>query len=201
MLHQIQIALGRVIGKACEAIVAHVCLPKLYALISGFIKMPVVIEKEFSEGLDVSSTRVWETAHPYSKQEDRKTHQMKVSGAIGYSVEFDRRCSTESPGDVLTLRTQEYNFQLSDSIGTDFKFERRPHHGQTIILMGEQLSIEFRNQNPRARNARHGGNSRGGHGGRGGAAIASSSQTREEMLKRWGYKLTIRPIFGSSKFG
>jgi len=104
-------------------------LPKLYALISGFAKTPLVIEKEFSEGLDISGAKVFETAHPYPKVDDRKAIAVKIPGAIGYSVEFDRRCSTELSGDILTLRSSEYNFQVSDSIGTDFKFERRPHPG------------------------------------------------------------------------
>jgi hypothetical protein len=102
--------LSAVINKPSEAVIAQTCLPKLYALISGFSKTPLVIEKEFSEGLDISSSRIWETAHPYAKQDERKTSSMKVPGAIGYSVEFDRRCSTEQPMDVLLLRSCDYNF-------------------------------------------------------------------------------------------
>jgi hypothetical protein len=70
-----------------------------------------VIEKEFSEGLDISSTKVWESPHPYPKIDDRKTGCVKVAGAVGYSVEFDRRCSIENPNsDVLHLKSCEYNF-------------------------------------------------------------------------------------------
>ena len=88
-----------------------------------------MLEKEFSEGLDIASSKTWETAHPYAKQDDRKTQTFKVSGAIGYSIEFDKRCSTESPGDVLLLRSSEYNYQVNESIGTEFRLERRPHPG------------------------------------------------------------------------
>lgn len=36
------------------------------------------------------------TQHPYPKIENRMARKYKVPGAIGYIIEFDRRCSVES---------------------------------------------------------------------------------------------------------
>jgi|LauGreDrversion4_2_1035121.scaffolds.fasta_scaffold1583499_1 hypothetical protein len=54
---------------------------------------------------------------------------IREPGAIGYTVEFDPRCSTENPGDVLILKSSDYNYLLTDAIGTEFRFDRKPHTG------------------------------------------------------------------------
>ena len=48
----------------------------------------------------------------------------KVPGAIGYIIEFDRRCSVESPNDVLLIKSAEHNCQLTNNVGTEFRFDR-----------------------------------------------------------------------------
>lgn len=48
-----------------------------------------------TEGVDTTCETVWETAHPYPRQEIRTTEVIKVPRAIGYFVELDPRCSTQ----------------------------------------------------------------------------------------------------------
>lgn len=60
------------------------------------------------------------------------------------------------------------------------------------VVYGKQMDVEFKSYNPRGRPS-----ARGGRGGRGGGA---PSQPREEIYRRWGYKITVKPIFGMPKF-
>jgi hypothetical protein len=62
------------------------------------------------------------------------------------------------------------------------------------VVYGKQMDIEFKSYNPRGRVASRGGRAppRGG-----GAPI---SHQREESYRRWGYKITVKPIFGMPKF-
>lgn len=50
-----------------------------------------------TEGIDATHETIWETQHPYPKQEMRQSEIVKVPRAIGYFVEFDPRCSAQ-PG-------------------------------------------------------------------------------------------------------
>lgn len=54
------------------------------------------------------------------------TKVVKVSGAIGYTIEFDRRCSVESSNDVLNIKSCDYNYALTNNVGTEFRFDRAP---------------------------------------------------------------------------
>lgn len=117
------------------------------------------------EGVDDASDRVFETQHPYNKVEQKYTRQIKTTGAIGYVVEFDRRCSVESAHDVLLLKSGDFNQQISDRVGTEFRFDHAPSLDSKYVMLGRTLDVEFKWTNPRGR-----GNVRGGRGGRGGAA-------------------------------
>lgn len=55
------------------------------------------------------------------------------------------------------------------------------------------MEIEFRSYNPRARQQSRRGGPPPGRGG------VSLSQPRDEIYRRWGYKLIVKPIFGFPK--
>lgn len=42
--------------------------------------------------MDDSQDKAFETQHPYPKTDQRMTKTVKIAGAIGYTVEFDRKC-------------------------------------------------------------------------------------------------------------
>lgn len=42
-----------------------------------------------TEGVDATYERIFETQHPYPRQEIRQVEVIKVPRAIGYLVEFD----------------------------------------------------------------------------------------------------------------
>lgn len=59
-----------------------------------------------TEGVDSTCETIWETAHPYPRQEIRMSEIVKVPRAIGYFVEFDPRCSTQhGQNDYLQLKS------------------------------------------------------------------------------------------------
>ena len=56
-----------------------------------------------SEGADFTFEKVFETSHPYPKIESLQKDSIHCSKAIAFSVEFDKRCQTESNNDTLTI--------------------------------------------------------------------------------------------------
>ena len=118
---------------------------------------------------------------------------MKVPGAIGYVVELDKRCSIDTNGDLLYIRSSEVNTQLGNNVGTNFQISKIPHHSSVYILQGKQIEIDFRVVNPRK--------GYGGGRGRGGGLFGAgeSRRSNDEYHRRWGIKLTVKPIFGGSK--
>lgn len=133
---------------------------------------------------------MFETQHPYLRQDARQAKTVKVSGAIGYIVELDKRCSVETQYDYLLLRSEETNTQYGANVGTEFKIERSPISEYEYILFGKQLEIVFVSMNPR----------RGGYGNRGGrGAGAAAVRGQEDSHRRWGFKLTVKPIFGTPR--
>lgn len=62
------------------------------------------------------------------------------------------------------------------------------------MILGNKLSIEFRSYPHNQKKGPPGGYRGGFGGGRGGAH--NSGRREDESASRWGYKLTIRPIFG-----
>jgi hypothetical protein len=87
------------------------------------------LDETYIEGIDDSHDKVFETQHPYPKTDGRITKPVKVTGAIGYTVEFDRRCSVESANDVLKINSCDYNYSLANNVGTEFRFDRAPPVG------------------------------------------------------------------------
>jgi hypothetical protein len=140
-----------------------------------------------TEGIDSTYEHVWETAHPYPKQELRQTEIIKVPRAIGYFVEFDPRCSTHAgQNDYVQLKSQEIEFRLGEQVGTRFRSTGKHAPGQNIfILIGKQLEIEFRVSMPRQDRGRRPG---------------EPNQPAASPEQRWGFKLTILPIFTSPTF-
>jgi hypothetical protein len=151
------------------------------------------IDETVQEGVDDSYEKIYETQHPYPRSEYKYPKSIKVPGAIGYTVEFDRRCKVESGHDTLVVRSSDYNQQISERVGTDFRFDQAPSADQVYVIYGKQLDLEFRSQNPRGRPP-----PRRGRGG-GQAAGDSGAVSREDLQKRWGYRVTVKPIFGSPK--
>ena len=64
------------------------------------------MEKAFvflSEGADFTYEKVFETPHPYPKGEYVQKDQISLAKVLAYSVELDRRCSTESNNDYCII--------------------------------------------------------------------------------------------------
>jgi hypothetical protein len=135
-----------------------------------------------TEGIDATYEHVWETAHPYPKQDLRQTEVIKVPRAIGYYVEFDPRSCTPSGNDYLQLKTSETETNMGEQVGTRFKTSGRIAPGQNVfILIGKQLEIEFLVKVPRERGRKPG--------------EPDGRQQNSDDKQRWGFRLSILPIF------
>jgi hypothetical protein len=98
---------------------------------------PLRLDDTQVEGIDDSHEKVFETQHPYPKTDGRITKTVKVTGAIGYTITFDRRCSVETANDVLRINSCDYNFSVANNVGTEFRFDRAPPAGQTYVVFGK----------------------------------------------------------------
>ena len=164
LLNQLLLTINRGFETVSGALIAQTCLPKLLGLITNMSGKPLRMDELVTEGVDDSQEKVFETSHPYPKTDGRITKTVKITGAIGYTIHFDKRCQVESANDVLRVTSCDYNFSIANQVGTEFRFDRAPPAGLTYVVYGKQMEIEFKSYNPRGRGPPRGGRapSRGG---------------------------------------
>lgn len=101
-------------------LIAYKCLGSLLECISLIKEIFTVKDKEtsevfsffeklsnyHSEGIDFSNEFVFETSHPYPRGDSLQRETISNSRAIGFVIEFDKRCSAENQ-DILTISTEQ----------------------------------------------------------------------------------------------
>ena len=80
----------------------------------------------FSEGVDFTFEKVFETPHPYPRGETFLKDSLSVTKAIAFSVELDKRCCTEFNSDYLVIQSQDHAFWVNDTFGTHIRFYGKP---------------------------------------------------------------------------
>ncbi|CDW79829.1 hect domain and rcc1-like domain-containing protein [Stylonychia lemnae] len=160
----------------------------------GSTKTQSLLEKAYvflSEGADFTYEKVFETPHPYPRVENVQKDSVYVQKAIAFSIEFDKRCSTENSNDLLTIYSQDNPFWINDTFGTLLKFQGKPMAKHPYIVLGNRINLEFRSYQM--------GKKRGGYReGRGG--MPPQSHHQEDTQNRWGFKVIIRPIYGEPPY-
>jgi hypothetical protein len=96
------------------------------------------------EGTDFSIEKVFETPHPYPKGEYIQKDTIHINKAIGYSIELDKRCSTEFNSDVLMINSADHAFWVNDTFGTHIKLNGRSNYNLPFMVLGAKINLEFR---------------------------------------------------------
>jgi hypothetical protein len=96
------------------------------------------------EGTDFSVEKVFETPHPYPKGDYTQKETVCIHKAIGYTVEVDRRSSTEFNSDFLTIQTADHAFWVNDTFGTHIRMYGKSHHKLPLMILGNKLNLEFK---------------------------------------------------------
>ena len=140
------------------------------------------IHLQRTPGLDPISEKVLETAHPYERGKPQNFETTHFPGAIALAIEFDQRCSSDLSHDFLTLSAWYSNQQaqggitqgLRDPLGISYRISGKITVKRPIVLLGNHISAEFH---------------------------PSSHARNEHSLNRWGFKFTVKPIYGIDKSG
>jgi hypothetical protein len=131
------------------------------------------------EGVNYSNSKIFETSHPYARGEVVQKENYHFSKAVAVQVYFDKRCQCDSNSDSIQISTSDQSTWFSNTYGTLFRTSGKPHTRTPIILLGNRVTVDFRSI------------SHGSH------KVESKA---EEMINRWGYKVTISPIYTESAF-
>jgi hypothetical protein len=79
------------------------------------------------EGTDFSVEKIFETPHPYPKGEYTQKDTIQINKAIAYSIELDKRCSTEFNSDCLLIQSADHAFWVNDTFGTHIRLYGKSH--------------------------------------------------------------------------
>ena len=110
-------------------------------------KSSSLLEKAFvflSEGADFTYEKVFETPHPYPKGEYVQKDQISLAKVLAYSVELDKKCSTESNNDYCIIQSLDHLYWINDTFGTYLKFFGKPQVKSPVLILGNKINIEFR---------------------------------------------------------
>jgi hypothetical protein len=130
-----------------------------------------------NEGLLQSEVYILETTHPIERGKTVTFKRIHNPLAIGFVVEFDRRCQNEEAGDNLTFTSwfepERKSTQNQGGEGNINKFlavsARRSLKRQAVFI-GDSLDVHFQSSNLAKNNLK--------------------------SLSQWGYRLYVRPIIG-----
>jgi len=130
----------------------------------------LIASNSFSENIDYSHEKIFETPHPYGRGETVIKEYAHFPYAVAICCEFDARCQTENSSDYIQILTSETPQNIWNGIGTSLRLSGRPAAKSKYILIGDKAMIEFR--------------------------VTSQPRKKEDVACRWGYKVTLRPIYG-----
>lgn len=138
---------------------------------------------------------MFETPHPYPKGEYAQKDTIQINKAIAYSIEIDKRSSTEFNSDCLLIQSADHAFWVNDTFGTHIRLYGKSNSKLPFMILGNKFNIEFRSYpHSSKKGGGHNYRGRGGFGGGGGRGEPPSGP--EDAALRWGFKLIIRPIYG-----
>eukprot|EP01022_Parablepharisma_sp_SALTPOND_P017236 TRINITY_DN2714_c0_g1_i1.p1 TRINITY_DN2714_c0_g1~~TRINITY_DN2714_c0_g1_i1.p1 ORF type:complete len:4242 (-),score=491.35 TRINITY_DN2714_c0_g1_i1:9625-22350(-) len=166
-------------GYSWETEYAAKIMPKLMALLNRLNELTaatgdsarlLIASSSFSENVDFSYEKTFETPHPYGRGEFAMKEYAHFPYAIAISCELDPRCHTENSNDYLHIFTNEAQQTLYPGVGTTLRLSGKPAGRDKYILVGNKAMIEFR--------------------------VISQPRKKEDLACRWGYKITLRPIYG-----
>ncbi|CAD8078334.1 unnamed protein product [Paramecium sonneborni] len=132
-----------------------------------------------SQGIDPIGYKVFETSHPYERQKVQTFEDTYFPGALALAVEFDPRCSSDQAHDFLTINSWysphsgPFGLQtkLKDPMGVSYRISGKLSTKRPILMLGNVIQADF----------------------------SPSGQVRNEhSLSRWGFKITIRPVYGDT---
>ena len=103
-------------------------------------------------------------------------------GALALMIDFDLRCSSDPSHDFLTISSWYTDQQaqagialgLRDPIGITYRISGKITTKRPIVLLGNHMQADFH---------------------------PSGHARNEHSLSRWGFKFTVKPIYGLNEEG
>ncbi|CAD8163525.1 unnamed protein product [Paramecium octaurelia] len=132
-----------------------------------------------TQGIDPIGYKVFETSHPYERQKVQTFEDTYFPGALALAVDFDPRCSSDQAHDFLTINSWYsphsgpfgQQSKLKDPMGVSYRISGKLSTKRPILMLGNVIQADF----------------------------SPSGQVRNEhSLNRWGFKITIRPVYGDT---
>jgi len=155
-------------------------MPVLLDTISKLTEMcqnivhPSIIENEshiIGESIDYTQYKTFETSHPYGRRESSRRETFVFPGAIAVCCELDKKSRSENGNDSLSLTSNEDSNNVYNNLGTNYRFSGKCHISTAYILVGNTVHVDFQ---------------------------ANSQIQKSDPTARWGFKVTLRPIYGHS---
>lgn len=137
--------------------------------------------KQTIKGISQLDTHIAETPHPIERGKNITFKRIFHEKAIGYLLEFDKRCQDDESTDSLIITSWFHpekkgvtNIVADAHINRYLNICGKKTLKKTIVMIGNSLDIQFISSNMAKNNAK--------------------------SLSQWGYKIFIRPIYGQTTF-